>query len=278
MLFRSREVLAQITVKMAQSTEPLNAQNIGNGLYGLQRMSSDVREVREVLAQMRKKMAQSTDPLNAQAIGNSLYGLRGHKLCSEWAPLLSRMLSMQFLSDRPAFEDVLCALQSCELVSFDRQTPLYTSLAQLQLTSELDTAKETLRGAFESGLAAKASSGPFRSDAEREYAKAITAFLSTLPFQTHVAFNTYLDCFEADAVVRFVSKKGGETVVNIEIDGPHHTRFGSKRRFCALRDEYLEGTRSVKVIRVDLMSKAVQQATPHAVVAKALGPYFAAWR
>ena len=59
--------------KMAQSTEPLTAQAIGNRLDGLQHMSSDMREVREVLAQMAKTMAQSKEPLAAhaaQAIGS----------------------------------------------------------------------------------------------------------------------------------------------------------------------------------------------------------------
>ena len=71
-------------------------------------MSSEVREVREVLAQMARKMAHSTEPLDAQAIGNGLYGLRGHSLSSQWAPLLSEMLSLRFLTDRPALRDVRC--------------------------------------------------------------------------------------------------------------------------------------------------------------------------
>jgi hypothetical protein len=261
--------------KIAQSTEPLDAQSIGNGLYGLQGMSSDVREVREVLAQIVAKVAQSTEPLDAQAIGNGLYGLRGHSLSFEWEPLLSRMLSMQFLADRPALRDVLCVFQSCLLVSFDRRTPLYKSLGRLQLTSKLHAAVETLRGAFGSLVAAEASSGAFQSDAEREYAKAISAVAEAkLPSKTSVTFNAYLECFEADVVVRLVSTKGVETVLNIEIDGPHHKRTRSAR-FCALRDEYLEVSHSIKVVRIDLMSKAVQHSTPHAVIAKLLGPYSA---
>jgi len=259
--------------KMAQSTEPLDAQSIGNGLYGLQGMSSDVREVREVLAQMVAKFAQSTEPLDAQAIGNGLYGLRGHSLSSEWAPLLSEMLSLRFLTDRPALRDVRCVLQSCVLVSFDRQTPLYTSLGRLQLTSKFDAAIETLRDSFKSLVAAEAPSGAFQSDAEVQYAKAITDFVEDkLPSRTSVTFNVYLDCFEADAVVRFVGTNGREMAVNIEIDGPHHKRSRTKR-FCSLRDEYLEGAHSVKVIRIDLLSAEVQRKTPHAVIAKELAPY-----
>ena len=135
---------------------------------------------------------------------------------------------------------------------------------------------ETLRDSFKSLVAAEAPSGAFQSDAEREYAKAITAFVEDkLPRRTSVTFNAYLDCFEADAVVRFVGTNGRETAVNIEMDGPHHKQSRTQR-FCTFRDEYLEGAHSVKVIRIDLLSAEVQRKTPHAVIANELAPYCAA--
>jgi hypothetical protein len=221
---------------------------------------------------MAAKMARSTEPLRAQNIGNGLYGLRGHSLSSEWALLLAQMLSMQQLSEHPAFVDVVCVLQSCVLVSFD-QTPLYASFERFQLMSMFDAAMERLRVAFKSRVAAEESSRAFQSDAEREYAKAIMAFAEAkLPSKTSVTFNVYLDCFEADAVVRFVDQMGREMVVNIEIDGPHHRR-SRKKRFCSSRDEYLERAHSVQVIRIDLLSTEVQRRTPHAVIAQELARF-----
>merc|ERR1711871_689542 len=71
-----RELLAQLAIKISQSETDIKAQEIGNALYGLKRMSSDVHEVRMLLEAFVPKVAASRDSLDAQAIGNSLYGLQ----------------------------------------------------------------------------------------------------------------------------------------------------------------------------------------------------------
>jgi hypothetical protein len=72
---RQSPTVAPLAVEIARKDE-FDAQAIGNILFGLQHMSSDVPEVRQVLAQMAAKMARCTEPLDAQAIGNGLYGLQ----------------------------------------------------------------------------------------------------------------------------------------------------------------------------------------------------------
>ena len=54
--------------------------------------------------------------------------------------------------------------------------------------------------------------------------------------------------FEADIILRVLSASEGSLVINIEVDGLHHLRE-KKKRFCALRDEYLK-SRGVVVYRI----------------------------
>jgi len=76
----AKEVLSLISVlsvKISQSKELLSAQQIGNALYGLQGMSSDAKEVRSLISVLSVKIAHSKACLSAQAIGNAVYGLQG---------------------------------------------------------------------------------------------------------------------------------------------------------------------------------------------------------
>lgn len=52
-------------------------QAIGNSLYGMKGMTSDVTEVRTLLAQMGKEIIGIQEDLNPQEIGNALYGMQG---------------------------------------------------------------------------------------------------------------------------------------------------------------------------------------------------------
>ena len=70
-------MLAVLTEKIKLSKGLLDAQAIGNALYGLQGMSSDSKEVRGMLVVLTEKMKLSKELLNAQEIGNALYGLQG---------------------------------------------------------------------------------------------------------------------------------------------------------------------------------------------------------
>ena len=60
--------------KVNESTAELDSQGVGNALFGLQGMSSDVPEVRELVAVLVRKVNESTAELNAQNVGNALFG------------------------------------------------------------------------------------------------------------------------------------------------------------------------------------------------------------
>jgi len=70
-------LLSALSVKISQSKELLRAQEIGNALYGLQKMSSNENEVLGLISALTVKISQSKDILKAQEIGNALYGLQG---------------------------------------------------------------------------------------------------------------------------------------------------------------------------------------------------------
>ena len=62
------------------SRQALSSQNIGNALYGLKSMDSEVSEVRALVRALTAKIQDSREPLDTQAIGNALYGLQ-HMRC-----------------------------------------------------------------------------------------------------------------------------------------------------------------------------------------------------
>ena len=67
--------------KVEDCQERLDAQNVGNALYGLQNKSSEHIEVRTLLGVLAGKVADCRERLKAQEVGNALYGLQG--MCSE---------------------------------------------------------------------------------------------------------------------------------------------------------------------------------------------------
>ena len=62
---------------MRSCTASLNAQEVGNAVYGLRCMSSDHVEVRSLLSALEPKVRSCRGSLNVQAVGSALYGLRG---------------------------------------------------------------------------------------------------------------------------------------------------------------------------------------------------------
>jgi very-short-patch-repair endonuclease len=71
-----KDVLAALAPKIEACREELSAQEVGNSLYGLQSMSSDVREVQNVLAALAPKIEACREELSAQEVSNALYGLQ----------------------------------------------------------------------------------------------------------------------------------------------------------------------------------------------------------
>ncbi len=70
-----RNLLSVLATKVSRTWEDLKAQEVGNALYGLKRMNSDIAEVRHLIEALVPKVASSPEILDAQAIGNSFYGL-----------------------------------------------------------------------------------------------------------------------------------------------------------------------------------------------------------
>lgn len=78
-ILETRNLLDAIVPKIAASPEILDAQAIGNSFYGMQNMKSDNQSVLALLKVMAEKVSQSVAELDGQAMGNSLYGLQGMK-------------------------------------------------------------------------------------------------------------------------------------------------------------------------------------------------------
>jgi hypothetical protein len=87
-----REVLSALAVKIRNCKENLDPQGVGNALYGLQKMCSDSSEVREILSALAMKIRNCKENLDPQAVGNSLYGMQ------------------KMSSDRSEVQEVLSAL------------------------------------------------------------------------------------------------------------------------------------------------------------------------
>ena len=71
-----RSLLAVLATKVSRTWEELKAQEVGNALYGLKRMNTEVPEVRILISALVPKVGSSPEILDAQAIGNSFYGLQ----------------------------------------------------------------------------------------------------------------------------------------------------------------------------------------------------------
>lgn len=68
--------MAVLATKVSRTWEELKAQEVGNALYGLKRMNTEVPEVRILISALVPKVGSSPEILDAQAIGNSFYGLQ----------------------------------------------------------------------------------------------------------------------------------------------------------------------------------------------------------
>jgi len=110
-----KSVLSALAKKIKGSSCELNAQEIGNSLYGLQNMDAS-SEARGVLLALAKKINRSNCELEAQHIGNSLYGLQKMSLaCRPVKCVLNAIESKFFSSDAIKIEYL--SLEWCQSVS-----------------------------------------------------------------------------------------------------------------------------------------------------------------
>ena len=227
----------------------MDAQAVGNALYGLQGMSSDSAEVRGLISVLGAKVKGYRDDLNAQAVGNALYGIMNltGSPCLEsvvdtiWGYIV-RLGSITSNYKNLSFVDLLCLGQSVALSVFAiRNNMGQDDYSQWEATSKL------LGSELSSRVSENQVSIGFRSNAERRMYEVLTRVFDKSDIA--LASNEHLfNLFEADIILRVQSASVGSLVINIEVDGIHHLRE-KKRRFCALRDEYLK-SRGVVVYRI----------------------------
>ena len=74
---KSKKMLSCLPRIVEKCREPLDAQAVGNALYGLQGMSSDDADVRSLVRVFAGHVERCREPLDVQAVGNALYGLQG---------------------------------------------------------------------------------------------------------------------------------------------------------------------------------------------------------
>jgi hypothetical protein len=104
------------------------------------------------------------------------------------------------------------------------------------------------------------------SNAEKKYSKlAAAAFAGRA--DVSLSCNEFLNGFESDLVIRVASDGGLSSIINVEVDGPHHKYVLSKKRFCALRDQLLQQQHGVRVVRWDLMPVSQQQKRDKDIIA-----------
>jgi hypothetical protein len=88
--YHVRRLLAVLATAMKGCTGSLNAQEVGDALYGLKFCGSSHREVRQMLGALAPKIVGCTETFDAQAVGSTLSGLRN---CSSSVPEVCEVLS-----------------------------------------------------------------------------------------------------------------------------------------------------------------------------------------
>jgi hypothetical protein len=96
-------VLSALAIKIEGCKESLSAQAVGNALFGLQGMSSDQAEVRKLLQSLHSKMSGKSR-LTGQEAGMALYGLRSIVIDESWRGILQSLI--QSLRDVSRSNDV----------------------------------------------------------------------------------------------------------------------------------------------------------------------------
>ena len=92
-------VLVYITSELQQQGfAKMQAQNISNSLYGLQRLN-DSRAARDLLAELSIKVQECTEEFDGQAVGNALYGLHRLPVSQELLKLVD-VLTVQVQKSR----------------------------------------------------------------------------------------------------------------------------------------------------------------------------------
>ena len=207
--------------KVNESTAELDSQGVGNALFGLQGMSSDVPEVRQLVGVLVRKVDELTAELDAQGVGNALYGLQGIDISEQWVqPIrqwLQRLDSMceevETVEPEYVATQVLgfsCSLQSLLIVShcdvvLSRQLKTMGFEPELEgLIQKITNRLQLLREQFPSLAPVRASR------TEQQFAKLVARALGTQS-TPQLTTNEWLFGFEADLVLRLPAEQAAST-------------------------------------------------------------------
>ena len=255
-----RSMLRALSPHVERCTESLTEQAVGNALYGLQGMSGDHAEVRSMLRALSPHIERYKDPLNAQTVGNALYGLQGMMETPDGLNLVLFLVRSYLASDQQTtrvYIEFLCLCQSIAMM-----LPLFKDhLSEdevYQCNNMVYSVDSMSRESLKEGLQ---KPGPQSRSEKRMQQAAIEALQNS---NMQVSQNEHIyGLFECDTIIRVprllhtvadVGEQGQkrrelDLIVNIEVDGLHH-RMEKKRRFCALRDRYLQ-SRGVVIERIE---------------------------
>jgi hypothetical protein len=256
-----RAMLSALSPKVESCREALDAQAVGNALYGMQGMSSDSVEVRAMLSALLPKVESCREALKAQAVGNALYGMQGMRGAAEFSILINFLYhQVTIIAGSPL---LLKSLSSKDLVSLGQHLVLTLPVLREE-TKDEHQRWETISILLADELVnRKSHADPFlrpgksRSKAERRvYDISKSAFENAA---MTISSNEYLfNIFEADIVlivpvannVNHSQSNNRNLIINIEVDGIHH-QLERKKRFCMLRDKYLR-SQGVVIERIEV--------------------------
>jgi len=218
-----RSVLRELSKKIAECSEPLRAQAVGNALYGLQNMNSDSSEVRSVLRELSKKIAECTEPLKGQAVGNALYGIRQLTIDADMIPFVSSCLNLISSCGRDGHFSDICVLYQT-LALLDENSNFISSLKAFSLHDKVIEQKQRLLDLLNSHEKKGNYEGIAKSRAEEVFFILATRALGDSYPELSLSSNQFLYGFEVDILLRKQIDNQVCRMLVIEIDGPSHQR------------------------------------------------------
>jgi hypothetical protein len=264
-----RLLVRALSGQVERCRESLDAQAVGNALYGLQGMSSDAAEVRSLVRALSGQVERCREPLSAQEVGNALYGLVGLLGIDEGRDLGVCLMQTYLGLHRNG------VIVSSDCVSMGQSVVMVLPLLKDHLTEKEVKECERIISDIESKSHAldedinSIMNVSFQSHSEQHMHSATVKALAGSKLR--VSHNEHLfGLFECDIVVRVPRvvdaciEEGGRgdgrdpvgerekqnLVINIEVDGVHHRRE-KKKRFCKMRDEYFV-SRGVVIERMEI--------------------------
>jgi len=235
------QLLSVLTPLVGSCDGRLSAQSVGMALYGLQNMSSARQEVLQLLSVLIPILKSYDGSLPAQTVGMALMGLRNFDvldckvLVDEFVGRMIEFQSQESVQpmNRASITSLIFAADSL------LQSNLYVhatwagkmeSLRQ-DLLAQLQLHECSVSGTKSAAKAVKVAIDLFSETALQVNSDKIPIDLRALHVQ--VESNIWLHGYEADIVLRISGEYRGvrivDTVVNVEVDGPSHSRLSSRR-------------------------------------------------